>query len=154
MPAARDAKRLLDWRNLQAGQELPGFELLLNNYTTVSQVSGSQDWNTVHHDPDYARESGHAGIFYNTGWTQGLLTRLVTDWVADQGWLLRFKFEMRKMNMNGDIVRARGKVVSVDVSADYDRLVELEIWLENDRAGVTTTARAVVAPVEAVLARQ
>jgi acyl dehydratase len=112
--------------------------------TMVLQVSGSQDWNTVHHDVDFARDSGHSGPFYNTGWTSAMLARVLTDWMGLDGWVCKLAFQMRKMNSHGDRVRGRGRVVAKRVDG-LRHLVDLEVWLENDRDGITTPGSAVVA---------
>lgn len=130
------------WEDVEIGQEIPVVEMHLNWTTMVEQVHGSQDWNFVHHDPDFAQESGHSGIFYNTGWTSALLCRALTDWIGVDGWLRNLDFQMRRMNMNGDTVRARARVTGKHQGENG--VVELEVWLENDREGVTTPGNAVV----------
>ena len=132
------------WDQVCAGDELEGFSMKLDWTAMTLQVHGSQDWNRIHHDPDYARDSGHDGVFYNTGWTGGLLGRALTDWAGLNGWVRKLSFQMRGMNMHEDTVRAKGKVSTKYVDADGHRLVEIELWLENDRVGKTTPATAVV----------
>ena len=56
----------------------------------------------------------------------------------------KFRFEMRRMNIPDDEVHARGKVVAKSEQDDEHGLVELEVWLENDRLGVTTPGWATV----------
>jgi hypothetical protein len=108
------------------------------------QVSGSQDFYEVHHDPDFARAGGHRDIFYNTGFTRACLSRLLTDWVGDDGWVKKLRFEMRRMNMNGDTMRLRGKVAGKREVPGADNEVDIELWVENDREGITTPASATV----------
>lgn len=132
------------WDDVRAGDSLHGFSMTLNWTTMAAQVHGSQDWNRIHHDPDYAIDSGHKGIFYNTGWTAGLLSRAVTDWMGIEGWVKRFSFQMRGMNMNGDAVSAKGEVIDKYVDGSGDSVVKLDVWLENNRAGKTTPAEYVV----------
>ncbi len=129
--------------DVTVGDELPPILLELGATEMVLQVSGSQDWNAQHHDPEFAAESGLPGIFYNTGWTTGLLGRLVTDWAGRDGWVERLAFQMRGMHMNGDTVRAAGRVTAVRPDGDVAH-VDLDIWLENDRLGVATPGTATV----------
>jgi acyl dehydratase len=122
------------------GTELPSIEVALTATTTALQVSGSQDWHRIHHDPHVAVAGGHDSVFYNTGWTQGMLSRLITDWIGERHWWLEnLRFQMRQMNMPGDTVRVRGQVTD----SDPDRLT-LDVWIENDRVGITTPGTAVV----------
>lgn len=131
------------WEDVSEGDEIDGFELTLNWTTMAEQVSGSQDWNLVHHDPEFAQASGHKGIFYNTGFTHAALARTLTDWVGPYGWVRHLDFQMRKMNMNGDTMRTRGRVVRL-YAENGNYLVDIELWVENDREGITTPANATV----------
>ena len=132
------------WEDVREGDELPGFRMKLGWTAMAVQVSGSQDFNPLHHDVDWAQNSGHKGIFYNTGFTQGCLSRLLTDWHGVDGWVKKFSFQMRRMNMNGDTMQVRGKVQAKREVSGGPNEVHLEIWIENDREGITTTGGAVV----------
>ncbi len=126
------------------GEELAGFALDLDWTKMVEQVSGSQDFYPVHHDPGFAREAGHSDIFYNTGFTQAALTRLLTDWVGVEGWVKSMSFQMRKMNMPDDHVRVKGVVTGTSEDDGGMGAVSIDLWLENDRVGITTPAEAVI----------
>lgn len=131
------------WEDVAIGDELPGFSVELDATAMVLQVSGSQDWNLVHHDTAFAQESGMQGIFYNTGWTTGMLGRLLTDWAGRSGWVEKLSFQMRGMNGAGAVVRAHAKVTDKRMEGDR-ALVDLAIFLENDQVGITTPGRATV----------
>lgn len=132
------------WDEVEIGQQLDGVEVSVDWTTIALQVSGSQDWNRVHHDPDYALDSGHASIFLNTGWTTGLAFRVASDWIGVSGWIERFELRMRQMNAFGDKVHSGGQVSDKRVDSAGRRVVELDLWLENDRVGRTTVASAIV----------
>ncbi len=132
------------WDDVRVGDRLDGFELRLGWTKMAEQVSGSQDFYAVHHDPEFAAEAGHESIFYNTGFTQAALCRVITDWSGPEGWLQKFRFEMRRMLIPNDIVQARGKVTAKLDADAQSGLLELEVWLENERVGVTTPGWATV----------
>jgi acyl dehydratase len=132
------------WAGVEVGEELRGCARRLDWTSLALQVSGSQDWNRVHHDPDYARDSGHDQVFFNTGWTAAMLSRLCTDWSGPSGWLRHLDIRMNRMNSLGDTVSAHGRVVEKRAESDGRRLIVLDVWLENPRQGVTTTGMAVV----------
>lgn len=139
MTAAVRTQRYFE--DVEVGDELPGFDMRLDATRMVKQVSGSQDFYEVHHDPAFARAGGHRDIFYNTGFTRACLGRLLTDFVGDDGWVKKLRFEMRRMNMNGDTMRVRGRVVAKRPESSE---IDIELWAENDREGVTTPASATV----------
>jgi acyl dehydratase len=126
------------------GEELAGFALHLTETKMVEQVSGSQDFYPVHHDRDFARASGHEDIFFNTGFNRAALGRFLADFVGMDGWLKTLQFSMRRMNRPGDVMRVKGRVVRKYESDDSEGLVDIELWIENDREGVTTPATATV----------
>lgn len=129
------------FEDVNVGDELPGFDVVLDATRMVKQVSGSQDFYEVHHDPAFAQAGGHRDIFYNTGFTRANLGRLLTDFVGDDGWVRKMRFEMRRMNMNGDTMHIRGKVAGKRPETNE---VDIELWAENDREGITTPASATV----------
>jgi acyl dehydratase len=131
------------WADAKVGQRLEGVEVTIDWTIVALQVSGSQDWNRVHHDPDFALESGHPSIFLNTGWTSALVFRVASDWIGVSGWIERFELRMRQMNVFGDNVRSGGQVRDKRIDSEGRRVVDLDLWLENDRVGRTTVASAV-----------
>ena len=131
------------WDDVEVGTEIPGYSLELDPTRIVLQVSGSQDFYPVHHDLEFATGGGHPDIFVNTGFMQGCFNRLICDWIGDEGWLKKFRMEMRRMNRPGDTMTLKGKVARKYVEGD-EHLVECELWAENEREGVTTPSFALV----------
>jgi len=133
----------LCWEEVQIGDELVGFSLDITPRRLALQVSGSQDWYPVHFDPSFARKAGHPDVFVNTGFLQATLVRVITDWMGEDGFVKRLRFEMRRMQRPGDTMVCKGKVTAKH-ERDGEALVELEVWAENEREGVTTPGTATV----------
>ncbi len=144
-------RKQIYWEDVEVGQEIPGYSLEIDWTRMVKQVSGSQDFYPVHHDPDFARAAGHRTTFVNTGFMQGCFSRLMTDWIGDEGFVRKFRMEMRRMNFvpddragtPGDTMTFKGKVANKYIQ-DNDHYVEADIWCENDREGITTPSRCTV----------
>jgi hypothetical protein len=137
-------RKQIFWENVEVRQEIPtGYSLKLDMTRMVLQVSGTQDYYAVHHDRDFARGQGVPDIFLNTGFLTVAAGRLLTDWIGVEGWLQKFKIEMRRMNLLDDIMRVKGKVTDkyIDGGKHY---VEADVWCENDRDGITTRCKATV----------
>lgn len=132
------------WEDVKEGNEVPGYSIHIDWTTVVKQVSGSQDYNPVHHNPEFARSSGHRSIFVNTGFMEGCFSHMLTDFVGDNGWVCKFRMEMRRMNIPGDTISFKGKVVKKYINDQGEHLVDLEVWCENQREGVTTPSFATV----------
>ncbi len=133
----------LYWEGVEVGQELSGFSLDITQRRLFLQVSGSQDWYPLHFDPAFARKAGHADLFVNTGFLQAALVRVLTDWMGDDGFLRKLRFEMRRQQRPGDTMVCRGRVMS-KYESDGDGCVDLEVWAENEREGMTTPGTATV----------
>ena len=131
------------WEDVNIGHELPGFSLDITPRRLFLQVSGSQDWYPLHFDPVFARRAGHEDVFVNTGFLQAALVRVITDWMGDEGFLRRLRFEMRRQQRPGDTMVCSGKVVAKE-ERDGVRCVDLEVWAENEREGITTPGTATV----------
>lgn len=138
-----DYKKQRFFEDVNVGDELPGFGYKLDWTRMVEQVSGSQDFYEVHHDPEFAKAGGHSDIFFNTGWTRANMCRLLTDWAGPKGWVRKFYFEMRRMNMPNDTIELVGKVVGKEVT-DIGNEVRIEMSVNNDREGVATPGKATV----------
>ncbi len=129
------------WQDAEVGAELEGFALDIKPRRAFLQISGSQDWYPVHFDPAFARKAGHEDIFMNTGFLQAALVRVITDWMGDAGFLRKLDFEMRRQQRPGDIMVCKGKVKD-RYRKDGEGWVELDVWAENERDGVTTPGKA------------
>ncbi len=131
------------FEDVNVGDEIPGFSYKLDWTEMVKQVSGSQDFYAVHHDPEFARSGGHKDIFYNTGWTRANLYRLMADFAGPDGWVRKLHFEMRRMNRPNNTIQVKGKVTGKEVT-DEGNLVHLDVWIENDEEGMATPASGTV----------
>lgn len=131
------------WEDVAEGDEIEGFALDITPRRTFLQVSGSQDWYPAHFDAAFARKAGHDDTFMNTGFLQAALVRVITDWMGDDGFLKRLRFEMRRQQRPGDTMVCRGRVTRKYADQGTGG-VELDVWLENEREGITTPGWAVV----------
>ena len=131
------------WEDVEIGQELPGLALDITPRRLFLQVSGSQDWYPLHFDPAFARKAGHSDLFMNTGFLQAALVRVITDWMGDEGFLRKLRFEMRRQQRPGDTMACKGRVVA-KYEQESDGWIDLDVWAENEREGVTTPGSATV----------
>ena len=97
----------------------------------------------LHWDPERAQELGIPMNYDYGAMRETWLTHALTDWMGDDGWLLRLRCEHRKFNYIGDTTWVRGRVVD-KVQADGRNEVHLEIGCRNQRGEETTPGTAVV----------
>lgn len=72
-----------------------------------------------------------------------MLSRLITDWIGDEGWLKKLSYQMRRFNIAGDTLSVKGKVIKKYID-DKEHCVECEVWVENQRDGVSVPGTAIV----------
>ena len=137
-------RKQLFWEDVEVGQEIPtSFSLKLDMTRFVLQVSGTQDYYPVHHDRDFAKAQGVPDIFMNTGFITAATGRLITDWIGPEGWLSKYKIEMRRMNLLGETMTVKGKVTD-KYEKNKDHYVEADVWCETGVQGITTPCKATV----------
>ena len=135
-------RRQLYWEDVEVGQEIPSsYSLKLDATRFFLQVSGTQDYYPVHHDRDFARAQGVPDIFMNTGFLTAATGRLLTAWMGPDGWLCKYRIEMRKMNLLGDTMTVKGKVTDKYIREGL-HYVDADVWCETDTQGVTTPCKA------------
>lgn len=137
-------RQQLYWEEVKEGDIIPGFELPITETQIVLQVSGSQDFYPVHHDRAFAAAGGHPDIFVNTGFMRGCFSRLITDWIGDEGFLNKFTMQMRRMNRPGDVMAVKGNAKRKYVADDGSHRIDCDVWAENKREGQTTICEATV----------
>jgi len=63
--------------------------------------------------------------------------------MGDEGFLKRLRFEMRRQQRPSDTMVCRGRVTGKHEEGG-EGIVELDIWAENGREGITTPGTAMV----------
>ena len=90
---------------------------------------------------EIATSRGRYPVECDTGFLQAALVRVVTDWMGDAGFLRKLYFEMRRQQRPGDTMACKGRVTE-RYRKDGEGWVELDVWAENGREGVTTPGKA------------
>ena len=72
-----------------------------------------------------------------------MLVHLVTDWMGDDGFVKSMDSQDRRMNFLGDATWVKGRVERKFVE-DGERLVELNVWGENQDGVVHTISKVIV----------
>jgi uncharacterized protein Usg len=99
-----------------------------------------RDW---HYDDNAARIFGVP--YANVGGINNemMLVHLVTNWMGDDGFVKSMDSQDRRMNFIGDATWVKGRVARKFIE-DGERLVELEVWGENQDGVIHTESKVVV----------
>jgi acyl dehydratase len=119
------------WEDVEEGQGLPDVAFPLSVYRLVVEAGANRDFNSIHHNSEFARASGAPDMYANTGFLLGMWERAIREFVGLDGTIRRIAgFRMSKFNTVGQTVRVRGRVARRWLEGD-DGLVDLEVWSES-----------------------
>ena len=118
------------WEDVEEGAEVPAVSFPLSVYRLVVEAGANRDFNSIHHNSEYARASGAPEMYANTGFLLGMWERTVREFIGLSGAIRRIAgFRMRRFNTVGHTVVVHGRVKSKRREGG-DALVELEVWSE------------------------
>ena len=131
-----------DWKE---GDRLPPIAIDLSLRRSVQAVAGTRDYYPVHHDAEFARQSGAEGIFFNTMFLQGFVGRAACEWFGNDAFLRRLVVAMRGSNYVGRTLTAEGTVSDVRESNGC-RLVDAQVTLSTEDGPTTDVDLTVQLP--------
>jgi acyl dehydratase len=97
----------------------------------------------LHWDEKRAAELGLPAPYDYGTMRTNWLGHLITNWMGDEGWLMRLKTEMRVFNFLGDTTICSGEVADKRVEGIH-RVVDLKVQCTNQRGEVTSPGLATV----------
>ena len=124
------------FEDVRAGDEIDPVGYPLTVYRLVLAAGGNRDFNSIHHNGEYARSTGAADMYASSAFLLGMWERAVRDWIGAGGTIRSLRgFRMRKFNLVGDTTWVRGHVLSAELR-DGAGVVVLELRSENS-TGIT-----------------
>jgi acyl dehydratase len=124
------------WEDLVPGQALPAVAFPLSVYRLVMAAGASRDFNSIHHNTEWARLTGAPEMYANVVFLQGMWERCVRQFIGLGGQIRRISgFRMSSFNVAGDTPTVAGEVART-WSEDDTGLAELRVWTRN-RAGIS-----------------
>jgi acyl dehydratase len=124
------------WHEVLAGQELQPAVYPLSVLRLVMAAGANRDFNSIHHNSEFARSSGAPDMYANTYFLQGMWERCVRDFIGPAGTIRAIRgFAMKAFNTAGQTVHVEGKVERAWMEEGAG-LVELSL---QSRVGSTVT---------------
>jgi len=130
-PPPADWERQRRWDEVEEGEELPPYAFPISVYRLVVVAGANRDFNSIHHNTEYARSTGAPEMYANNLFLQGMWERVVRQWIGLAGTIRALAgFRMTSFNTAGDVVVVRGRVAR-KWREGGDGLVELGMRSEN-----------------------
>jgi acyl dehydratase len=101
------------------------------------------EWASAHWDEYFARQSGIPRPYDEGPMRYDSMTHLVTDWMGDDAVLREIVVSLRAPVLLGDVSWCTGKVAGKREEGGH-KLVDLHIWITNQRGDRTTLGSAIV----------
>jgi acyl dehydratase len=125
--------------DVQVGDELAPVSYPITVYRLVMEAGANRDFNSIHHNTEYARATGAQEMYANTTFLLGMWERAVRDWIGPAGVIRSISgFRMRSFNYAGDTTTVTGKVTVVDGTT-----IHIEMASSNS-AGITVGPGTVI----------
>lgn len=139
-------KQQVYWDDISLGDELPPQEFPLSAFRLVMAAGSNRDFNSIHHNTEYAQSTGAPEMYANNFFLQGMWEKTVRNYIGLGGVIKSLKgFRMSSFNIVGDTVRTKGKVKS-KWQENGENFLELEVWSEN-ATGISVGPGTIVATV-------
>ncbi len=128
-------------RDVEVDQELPPLVKRPTTRQLAMYAGASGDFYEIHYDKEFAQSEGLPGVILHGALKNAFLAQLMTDWIGPAGELRLLSVRYRDMDVPGDTLTCKGRVLEKDDAAGTSRC---EIWLENGDGTKTTTGEALV----------
>jgi acyl dehydratase len=110
------------YEQIAVGDELAPVDFALSLYRLVVAAGSNRDFNSIHHNREYARSTGAPDAYASTFFLLGAWERVVRDFIGAAGTIRAVRgFRMRRFNLAGSTMTVGGRVV--DRRIDDDRAV-------------------------------
>lgn len=120
------------WSDIQPGDTLQPLAFPLSLYRLVMAAGTNRDFNSIHHNSEFAQSGGASGAYANVMFLQGMWERCVRNYIGLAGLIRSLEgFRMNSFNTEGTTATVHGKVLRKWRSEDGELLVEIEIWTKN-----------------------
>jgi hydroxyacyl-ACP dehydratase HTD2-like protein with hotdog domain len=136
------------FEDVEVGCEIPSLTKTPDNLQLFMFSAATWNLHRIHFDADFARRhDGLPNVLTHRPLLGSFLSQLLTDWLGDNGRILRLEWSNRGPAVPGDVLTCRGRVVKKYRVPDK-AIVELEVWIEkaNDETIVPGKAEVVLAP--------
>lgn len=121
----------LTWEDVEVGDAIGPLTFPLSVYRLVVAAGANRDFNSIHHNSEYAQASGAPEMYANTLFLQGMWERAVRDYIGVSGTIRKLVgFRMKSFNCVGETVVVAGEVVRKWHEGELG-LAEIKIWSEN-----------------------
>lgn len=117
--------------DVQVGELIDPVEFPLTVYRLVMEAGACRDFNSIHHNSEYAKSTGAPEMYASTSFLLGMWERAIRGYIGSAGTIRSIRgVRMKHFNTAGSTVLVRGTVVSA-TEHDGVGVVDITVWSEN-----------------------
>ena len=131
--------------SLRVGEELPVLDKgPVTRQRLVEWCAAENDYYPLHYDERVAERMGLPGTPVQGTFRFALMGQLIERWLGTSGSLRRITAAFRGLDLEGDLVCARGRIEQLTPHAHGGGRVLLSVRVENQRGETSTLGEATV----------
>lgn len=131
------------FEDVEVGMELPSIIKRPTTRQLVKWAGASADYAELHYDKDMALNAGLPGVIVHGQLTSSFLGQVLTDWIGEEGSIMKMECNWKRMHFPGEEVTCKGKVSNKYVEGDKN-VVVCDLWSENPKGEVCAPHKAIV----------
>ena len=137
------SEKTINYNDISEGMELP--EVKSDPITRVQLVdyaSASGDYNLLHYDESFAKNTGLKGCIAHGMLQMGMVGSYILNW-AKGGTLKNFKIRYSAPANENDVLTFKGKIVK-KYQKNNENLIEISILTETQEKRITAQGSAII----------
>jgi len=121
------------WDDVTEGQDIGSYSMEMTAVKISGGAWATRDTNPIHHDKAFALKAQQRDMIVNIMHSEGILSRLATDWTGPEGELKRTRFNIEGNCCVGDMMTVSGNVIRKWIGGEDEgylaglHLVELQV---------------------------
>jgi len=133
----------LKFENIKVGAEITPLSVRMDkkNYKLYNRMV--KEINPLHFNKNYAKSLGFEDIVIAGVFTYSFFPKILVDWSQDPTSLKKITVRFNAPAYPGDIITHKGVIIKKYKQAD-EKLIECEVWAENQKGEKLTTAVALL----------
>ena len=116
---------------IEVGAEIPPFVRQPGFHHWNRYAAVNDEFVPIHMDDEAGRAAGYPSAFGQGNLQWSYLHNVLRQWLGDDGTIERLSCTFRGANVKDQTVTARGRITAVS-EREGRRVVELDVWTEND----------------------
>ena len=134
----------LYFEDVKEGEAIPTFQRQTDFMTWNRYAAVNDEFVYIHMDDEAGRAAGMPSAFGMGNVRYAYLHNMLREWIGLSGDIRKINIQYRGINYKNDVLTTHAKVARKYVE-NGEHLVDLEIWVENQKGENITSGQATVA---------